>query len=164
MEFPVVFVAGMNEGTFPNYRTIRERKRNGLEEERRLAYVAYTRAENELYLTESEGFNFESAEAKYPSRFIFEIKEKLLVREGNLTKELEQTAQSFIQNFDRLMDGVEKAENIKIGTRVSHKLFGKGEVTYIDEENHTIEVLFDDIGESKHFSLDRAGLVLRIDD
>lgn len=164
LEFPIVFVAGMNEGTFPNYRTIRERKRNGLEEERRLAYVAYTRAENELYLTESEGFNFESAEAKYPSRFIFEIKEKLLVREGNLTKELEQTAQSFIQNFDRLMDGVEKAENIKIGTRVSHKLFGKGEVTYIDEENRTIEVQFDDIDESKHFSLDRAGLILTIDD
>ena len=164
LEFPIVFVAGMNEGTFPNYRTIRERKRNGLEEERRLAYVAYTRAENELYLTESEGFNFESAGAKYPSRFIFEIKEKLLVREGNLTKELEQTAQSFIQASDRLMDGAEMAENIKVGTSVSHNIFGKGKVTYIDEENRTIEVQFDDTGQSKHFSLDRAGLILTIND
>lgn len=53
LEFPVVFVAGMTEGVFPSDRTIHERKRNGLEEERRLAYVAFTRAENELYLTES---------------------------------------------------------------------------------------------------------------
>lgn len=164
LEFPVVFVAGMNEGTFPSHRTIRERKRNGLEEERRLAYVAYTRAENELYLTESEGFNFESSGAKYPSRFIFEIKEKLLVREGNLTKELEQTAQSFIQVSDRLMDGSEMAANITVDTRVSHKLFGKGKVIRIDEENRTIEVQFDDTGESKHFSLDRAGLVLTADE
>lgn len=164
MEFPVVFVAGMNEGTFPSHRTIRERKRNGLEEERRLAYVAYTRAENELYLTESEGFNFVSSGAKYPSRFIFEIKEKLLVREGNLTKELEQTAQSFIQASDRLMDGSEMAENITVGTRVSHKLFGKGKVIRIDGENRTIEVQFDDTGESMHISLDRAGLVLTIEE
>ncbi len=164
LEFPIVFVAGMNEGTFPSLRTIRERMRNGLEEERRLAYVAYTRAENELHLTESEGFNFESSAAKYPSRFIFEIKEKLLVREGCLTKELEQTAQSFIQASDRLMDGTEMAENITLGTRVSHRLFGKGEVTYIDEENRTVEVQFDDSGESKHFSLDRAGLILTIDE
>lgn len=163
LEFPVVFVAGMNEGTFPSHRTVRERKRNGLEEERRLAYVAYTRAENELHLTESEGFNFESSSAKYPSRFIFEIKEKLLVREGALTKELEQTARSFIKASDRLMDSAEMAENIAVGTRVSHKLFGKGEVTYIDEENRTVEVQFDDTGESKHISLDRAGLILTID-
>lgn len=164
LEFPVVFVAGMNEGTFPSHRTVRDRKRNGLEEERRLAYVAYTRAENELYLTESEGFNFESSSAKYPSRFIFEIKEKLLVREGNLTKELERTAQSFIQASERFMDSAEIAENITVGTRVSHKLFGKGEVVYIDEDNRTIEVQFDDTGESKHLSLDRAGLILTIDE
>ena len=164
LEFPIVFVAGMSEGVFPSHRTIRDRKKDGLEEERRLAYVAYTRAENELYLTESEGPNFESSSAKYPSRFIFEIKEKLLVREGNLTKELERTAQSFIQASERLMDSAEMAENINVGTRVSHKLFGKGEVVYIDEDNRTIEVQFDDTGESKHLSLDRAGLILTIDE
>ncbi len=115
-----------------------------------------------MHLTESEGFNFESSAAKYPSRFIFEIKEKLLVREGCLTKELERTAQSFIQASERMMDSAEMAENIMVGTRVSHKLFGKGEVVNIDEDNLTIEVQFDDSGESKHFSLDRAGLILTI--
>lgn len=163
LEFPIVFVAGMYEGTFPSLRTIRDRRRKGLEEERRLAYVAYTRAENELYLTESEGFNFESACAKYPSRFIFEIKEKLLVREGSMTKELEQTAQAFIKSSDRLLDGLEMVESFTVGTRITHKIFGKGTITYIDEDTQTVEILFDDINESKHISMGRAKLVLTID-
>lgn len=164
LEFPVVFVAGMNEGTFPSLRTIRERKRNGLEEERRLAYVAYTRAENELYLTESEGFNFETFGEKYPSRFIFEIKGNLLVREGNLTKEMENTAQSFIQESEKQMDSVETAENIMIGTRVRHRLFGRGKVVQIDKEKRTIEILLDDSNDVKHFSFDCLGAILTIED
>lgn len=163
LEFPVVFVAGMNEGTFPSYRTIRERKRNGLEEERRLAYVAYTRAENELYLTESEGFNFESSGEKYPSRFIFEIKEKQLVREGGLTKELEKTAQIFIQESERQMDSAETAESITIGTHVKHRLFGRGKVVQIDKDKRTIEVLLDDSNDVKHFSVECLGSILTIE-
>lgn len=46
----------MTESVLPNMRSLRQRKERGLEEERRLAYVAVTRAEQELYVTESEGF------------------------------------------------------------------------------------------------------------
>ena len=163
LEFPVVFVAGMNEGTFPSYRTIRERKRNGLEEERRLAYVAYTRAENELYLTESEGFNFETSGEKYPSRFIFEITGKLLVREGRLTKELEKTAKSFIRESEMEMNSTKKAENIMTGVRVKHKIFGRGKIVQIDKEKRTIEVVLDDSSKEKHFSFECLGSILTIE-
>jgi DNA helicase-2/ATP-dependent DNA helicase PcrA len=57
LEFPFVFITGLSEGIFPNLRTIREWKKNGEEEERRLMYVALTRVEKALFLTESEGYN-----------------------------------------------------------------------------------------------------------
>lgn len=160
LEFPIVFVAGMNEGTFPSHRTIRERKLRGLEEERRLAYVAYTRAENALYLTDSEGYNFETSGAKYTSRFIFEIKKHLLIRQGCMTKEMERMAQYYIDTSNRLIECSEAVAEIVIGTRLTHKIFGSGEVTDIDEANRTIEVRFDNSDATKHFSMDRVGQIL----
>jgi DNA helicase-2/ATP-dependent DNA helicase PcrA len=68
LEFPYVFVCGMSEGIFPSSRAMSKKQ---LEEERRLAYVAFTRAEDKLYLTDSEGFSHAIQRDKYPSRFIF---------------------------------------------------------------------------------------------
>lgn len=62
LEFDIVFVVGMSEGVFPNHRSIRERGLKALEEERRLAYVAITRARKELSLTESQGYSYETFE------------------------------------------------------------------------------------------------------
>ncbi|MBQ5556336.1 MAG: UvrD-helicase domain-containing protein, partial [Erysipelotrichaceae bacterium] len=72
LEFDVVFVIGLSEGIFPSERTMAEGQK-GLEEERRLAYVAYTRAKKLLYLTESNSFSYVIQSAKLPSRFIKEI-------------------------------------------------------------------------------------------
>jgi len=72
LEFEVVFVIGLSEGVFPSERTMLEGQK-GLEEERRLAYVAYTRAKHLLYLTESNSFSYVIQSAKLPSRFINEI-------------------------------------------------------------------------------------------
>lgn len=160
LEFPIVFVAGMNEGTFPSHRTIRERKQRGLEEERRLAYVAYTRAENALYLTDSEGYNFETSGAKYTSRFIFEIKKQLLIRQGCQTKEMERMVQDYIDTSNRLIECSETVAEIVIGTRLTHKIFGLGEVAGIDEANRIVEIHFDNSGVTKHFSMDRIGQLL----
>ena len=77
LEFHYVFLCAMTEGILPNHRALIHRKKEALEEERRLAYVAVTRAVNELYLTDSEGFNHDTG-AKYPSRFLLEIKKDLL--------------------------------------------------------------------------------------
>lgn len=156
LEFPIVIVAGMQEGTFPNHRSIREFKRRGLEEERRLAYVAITRAENRLYLTESEGYNYLTGANKFPSRFIFEIKEKLLVREGTLSKEMEKEARLFIERSNREMNGEDVDENIE-GTTVTHKVFGKGIIVKADDTNRTLEVKFEGTGAVKHFSMSQLG-------
>ena len=69
LEFPFVFVCGVNEGIFPSARV---RSIAEMEEERRLAYVAFTRAEQALFISEAEGYNYDNS-YRFPSRFIFNI-------------------------------------------------------------------------------------------
>ena len=161
LEFPIVFVAGMSEGIFPSHRTIRDRKYRGLEEERRLAYVAYTRAEKELYLTESEGYHFEMMGYKYPSRFIFEVKDNLLVREGILTKELENSAREYIKKSTDSLNSTTNADQYTDGDKVTHKLFGDGKIISVNEMNQTLEISFEK-GFTKHISIEKADKVLTI--
>ncbi len=72
LEFDTVFVTDMNDGIFPNERAMNEGNR-GVEEERRLAYVAFTRARNKLFLTEAAGFSYILQKVRTGSRFIKEI-------------------------------------------------------------------------------------------
>lgn len=64
-----MFLCGMNEGIFPSRKV---RTRQGMEEERRLAFVAVTRAEKGLYLSEADGTNFDGS-PRYPSRFLLDM-------------------------------------------------------------------------------------------
>ena len=70
LEFKYVFVCGMSEGQFPSRKSSNE---EDIEEERRLAYVACTRAKDNLYITDSEGYSFVSEEFKQTSRFVYEL-------------------------------------------------------------------------------------------
>ena len=80
-EFPVVFAAGMEEGVFPGFRSIGEEE--DLEEERRLCYVALTRAKEKLYLTcAAQRLLFGRTSANLPSRFVREIPEERMTRSG----------------------------------------------------------------------------------
>ena len=81
LEFDTVFVTDMNDGIFPNERAMNEGSR-GVEEERRLAYVAFTRAKNQLYLTEAGGFSFILQRARQTSRFIKEIDDEYIENTG----------------------------------------------------------------------------------
>ena len=81
LEFDTVFVTDMNDGIFPNERAMNEGSR-GVEEERRLAYVAFTRAKNKLYLTEAGGFSFILQRARQTSRFIKEIDDEYIENTG----------------------------------------------------------------------------------
>jgi DNA helicase-2/ATP-dependent DNA helicase PcrA len=81
LEFPVVFLVGAEEGIFPGMRAIGEQEE--MEEERRLCYVAMTRAKEKLYLTcANQRMLFGRTSANRPSRFTEEIPEKLLERAG----------------------------------------------------------------------------------
>jgi len=77
LEYPVVFITGLEEGLFPHANSIYEA--SGVEEERRLAYVAITRARRKLYLTRAATrMNFGTLQSNPPSRFVAEVPEELL--------------------------------------------------------------------------------------
>ena len=147
LEFPYVFIIGLSDGIFPNARSIRERKKNALEEERRLMYVATTRAQNCLFMTESEGYNMQAQQEKLPSRFIAEIKRELFVTEGEMDEALWKRLQDQVQSEELGAvtapdEPTEDSERIKVGSMVTHKVFGKGEVTEIGE-NDSCKVVFE---------------------
>jgi len=148
LEFPYVFIIGLSEGIFPNARSIRERKKSALEEERRLMYVAATRAERCLYMTESEGYNVQARQDKLPSRFIAEIKRNLFVTEGDMDEMLWQRLQARIALED-LPDGdaAEEADDgpendFHPGMTVEHAVFGRGTIEEISD-NGTCKVRFE---------------------
>lgn len=97
LEFPVVFIVGMSDGIMPSSRTLEERKLLGLEEERRLCYVAITRAMRELYFTESE--SGAGSNASIPSRFLRDIGEENYQRIGSASKEVEALFRQRMKSF-----------------------------------------------------------------
>lgn len=154
LEFPYVFVAGLSEGIFPSMKTLRERKGDGEEEERRLMYVAVTRAEKELFLTESEGFNAASRLSKYPSRFLREIQRSLFVTEGDMDELLWQESGRMVQYLGLDFSSNAADPNAPIppatvtqsfwpeGTRVRHEVLGEGTIVSYNEARGSYSVAF----------------------
>lgn len=143
LEFPYVFVCGLSEGIFPNYRSIRERRKNGEEEERRLMYVAVTRAEKALFLTESEGFNCATKSNKYPSRFLMEIGDSLLKVEGNIDSALLDGTKMLVKQIDEEINLYTNITKFAVGEKVEHKVFGVGEIIEATPERDSYKVLFE---------------------
>ena len=156
LEFPYVFVIGLSEGVFPNLRTIREGKKDGEEEERRLMYVAITRAEKALFLTESEGFNVSTKTNKYPSRFLAEIKRDVVVTEGVISPELWKGTRNLSHVLDQEMDPhrpvsleddyeeerASYASPFQLGDLVTHPLFGEGRIVGANKDFTSFDVQF----------------------
>ena len=154
LEFPYVFVTGLSEGIFPSMKTLRERKGDGEEEERRLMYVAVTRAEKELFLTESEGFNAAARLSKYPSRFLREIQRSLFVTEGDMDELLWQESGRMVQflGLDFSSNGVDPDAPIPpatvtqsfwaAGTKVRHEVLGEGTIVEYNEARGSYSVAF----------------------
>ena len=170
LEFPYVFITGLSEGTFPNMRTIREYKKNGEEEERRLMYVAITRAEKALFLTESEGYNVATKMSKYPSRFLAEIKKNMVVVEGTIPEELWRGTRNLVHVLDEenfvpevlgaavaartgadgfAGDRAEYNSPFQVGQTVSHAIFGIGTILSASSDFSTFQVRFSD-GATRH--------------
>lgn len=124
LEFPFVFVVGLSEGIFPSLKSIQQRKLIGLEEERRLMFVAVTRAEKCLFLTESEGYNVNNKTKKFPSRFLTEIKRNLFITDGKMDQYLwDGTLRIVASEFN---ETEEPDDSLKPGDKVWHKYFGNG--------------------------------------
>ncbi|MBQ9820061.1 MAG: UvrD-helicase domain-containing protein [Bacteroidales bacterium] len=168
LEFPYVFVVGLSEGVFPSMRTIREYKKNGEEEERRLMYVAVTRAQRALFLTESEGYNVSTKMSKYPSRFLAEIRRDMFVTEGVMPESLWRGTENMRHVLDEeswgsrvdASDGdpfaAERAayfSPFQEGDTVVHEVFGTGTVVGTNKEGSTFRVRFAD-GSTRHLRAD----------
>lgn len=141
LEFPVVFILGFTEGLFPSAKTIGDRKKLGLEEERRLCYVAITRAEKHLFLMESEGTS-PNGMKKLVSRFLEEIGEHNYVRIGRISEDLKRESKGYAAKLNLELQG-EPAENRKVGDEVEHHVFGKGIIMGIDRKRNSYSVKFE---------------------
>lgn len=141
LEFPYVFLCGMNEGIFPSRKV---RTLPGMEEERRLAFVAMTRAEKALYLSEAEGRNLDGA-PRYPSRFILDIDQELLEYTHEPEEGLIKDAKALISASTRRLSETEDTTRIEIDSRVRHFVFGDGTIIDIDEDLSAYVIQFDNM-------------------
>lgn len=139
LEFDYVFVLGLSEGIFPSFRALSESD-EGLEEERRLAYVAFTRARKQLFLTDSEGFSFVTDSPKISSRFIDEIGSEGIKHVG--TKPRFKTA-NFINTAPTKEElvGNNEVTDWSNGDFVLHDTFGKGVVVKVN--GNTLDIAFE---------------------
>lgn len=147
LEFPYVFVCGVNEGIFPSKHVDTEAM---LEEERRMAYVACTRAERGLYISDAEGLNYDDS-FRYPSRFIFNIDREAIDYVNELPQRLVDDTKSYIAaNESRYMP---LDTELKPGDRVRHKVFGEGTITGIRGDIGCYVVKFDRVETERNLKI-----------
>ncbi|WP_109125352.1 DNA helicase II [Dyella sp. C11] len=124
LEFPVVFLVGMEEGLFPSQRSVEDEGR--LEEERRLAYVGITRARERLFITHAESRRMHGVEMlARPSRFLAEIPPEL-IDEVRPRVQVSRPLYGARPNSGSI--SLEESMPLKLGQRVSHPSFGEGTV------------------------------------
>jgi len=148
LEFPYVFIAGMNEGIFPSRKV---RTLQGMEEERRLCFVAFTRAEKRLYLTESFGRNLDGS-PRYPSRFILDVDSSLLEYTEEPEESLIREAREMVRLSDASLPETMNEPGLAPGTRVRHKIFGEGTVIAADNEKGAHVIRFDGLDTERSIS------------
>ena len=139
LEFPIVFLVGLEENLFPSRMSIEE---ENLEEERRLCYVGITRARKKLYLSYAQmRRQYGSENYCLPSRFLNELPSEVIEEIGYKPKKF------FHSGNQKDSTNIYK-DNVLIGKRVSHKKFGEGVVVSAEgsEANTRVEVYFNDYG------------------
>ncbi len=141
LEFPVVFIVGMNENMFPSSKVD---SLKAMEEERRLAFVAVTRAQKMLFLSEAEGFSTHAG-GRYPSRFIFDIDKPLLNYEVELPPQLVTKTRMYIKESDSALEKKSALSTLQEGDIVEHKILGRGTIISIDRNAATYTVKFEKI-------------------
>lgn len=143
LEFPIVFLVAAEENIFPSSRSVMDEMK--LEEERRLCYVAITRAKEKLFITRASSRTlYGKTNCNLPSRFISEIDDELIINEGE-SKQAYSLHQKYIEKYKIINERKkEQGQDISIGTKVFHKVFGKGMVVGKKGDNYS--VAFDKVG------------------
>ena len=138
LEFPVVFVCGLSEGIFPGKRA---NTREKLEEERRLCYVAFTRAKDRLFLSDAAGNNYDGS-FRYPSRFLFNAEKENVEYAVPLDPDLEERALEEIRKTEDTVPRKEAPCEL-VGKRVRHPVFGEGSIIGVPRGQEGLIVQFD---------------------
>ena len=169
LEFPTVFLVGMEEGLFPSYKSIGEQRE--LEEERRLCYVGITRAKEHLYITcAKQRTIFGSTTCNRISRFVEEIPKELLLGSEAIGKKTAvkedaewtygsnvvtyknnnqiktktnfgfRTAESFLNTISKPKQVAMDLSQYKMGQEVYHKKFGEGIITEVEQEGDDLKL------------------------
>ena len=148
LEFPYVFLCGMNEGVFPSRKT---KDLMGMEEERRLAFVAVTRAEKRLFLSGAEGRNFDGS-PRYPSRFVLDIDPGLLEFVQKPNEALITDARDYINHTEKYLPEDLQSSILAEGTRVRHEYLGEGSILSTDFDRNAYLVQFDTVPTPRRIS------------
>ncbi|PUU88042.1 MULTISPECIES: DNA helicase PcrA [Halanaerobium] len=135
LEFPVVFLVGMEEGIFPHSNSMFEQK--GMEEERRLCYVGMTRAEERLYLSRAlVRLRFGERKVNPPSQFIEEIPEELLAGAADTRSEMAKE--------EELIHSDNSGTDYAIGQKIVHPRWGIGTILSIrGDKNPELKIAFE---------------------
>jgi DNA helicase-2/ATP-dependent DNA helicase PcrA len=142
LEFPVVFLCGMEDGLFPHQRSLNDEE--GLEEERRLCYVGTTRAMKQLYLTYAEQRRLHGQDNYGTvSRFVSEFPEDLI---EEVRPRIQISRPVAAGRFKPPVE--ELAPGVKLGARVRHKKFGEGVILKVEGQGPqaNIQVNFASLG------------------
>ncbi|AXZ23035.1 DNA helicase PcrA [Staphylococcus warneri] len=146
LEFPIVFIMGMEESLFPHIRAIKSDDDHEMEEERRICYVAITRAEETLYITNATTrMLFGRSQSNMPSRFLKEIPEDLMESHSGSKRQTIQPKAKPTQKrgFSKRTTSSKKqvtSSDWKVGDKVTHKAWGEGMVSNVNEKNGSAEL------------------------
>jgi DNA helicase-2/ATP-dependent DNA helicase PcrA len=146
LEFPVIFIAGMEMGLFPLQRNFADNSE--LEEERRLLYVGMTRAEENLYLTYARTRRrYNNINYTSPSLFLDEIPSEFINEKFMSSKKSEKgkskrqtRRKKMLEYFNQEDESQEEDNNYPIGSRVYHETFGKGEVIDVEGQGDKMKI------------------------
>lgn len=148
LEFNIVFMPGMEEGLFPNQKSLNEEGSKGLEEERRIAYVGITRAKKKLVMLFAENRRiFNEFVNSIPSRFLAEIPEDCIRKSSSTSFYHSLTSSrkiSFNEQKKPYIGKINDTSGFRPGNRVEHKSFGKGIILKKSSDN--LEIFFDKSG------------------
>ena len=134
LEFPFVFIVGMEEGYLPHQRSIDEAMEMAIEEERRLCYVGITRAMERLYFVHADSRRmFGNSEYRAPSRFISEIPDHLI-------KRVDRYHSPFLEAGSAYESVSEESSDYYIDQIVHHPQFGRGKITKISRTRQSVYV------------------------